>query len=136
MALAIGVAEAVWHEGCFCKPEVSIRGFLAWEHNSVELSEQSLVCFWPGLTHKLTGSPLLSPGRQHRPGNSLGQFGSAIPFSRGGEVIEYYRLGNSKAVGFGSGELAKHVNALDPSKRSQDYCPMRVSTNLSSGALQ
>lgn len=100
------------------------------------LSEQFLMCIWPGLTHRLTGSSSVSVGRQHRPGNSMGQFGINHPLLKGKRSRLILWAWHSKAVGFGSGELSRHDNALDSTKRSQEYCPMRVATNLSSGALQ
>lgn len=72
-------------------------------------------------------------------GDSTGQvilwdiLDSTILFWRRREVVWYSGLGNSKAVGFGSGELSRHVNALVSTKESQEYCPMRVATSLSLG---
>jgi len=81
---------------------------------------------------------LASLVRQHRPGSvPAGQFGFSCPLLKGKRVssILWTWAAPSQLASVQENEPGV-VDALDPSKRSQEYCPMLVVTNLFSGALQ
>lgn len=115
----------------------NISGFLAQECNSGELSEQSMVCVWPGLTCSLPGSSLALLVRQHRPCSfPSGQSVFSHTFLKGRRVsLTLWAWATPTRLASVQENGPCMFNALDPSKRSHEYHPLLVVSDLSSGAL-